>query len=194
MSEQTSNSGGGTSVWLIFGLVVSLALNTFFIGAMVGGRASSERWAEWIGRQGGPEPSRDWGQGRHGGSFDPRDLVRVMPDSARDDAIAILEDQGPAIREMLQASGEARFAALEAMRATPFDVEALDTAFAQSRAADEELLGAIHGTMRDMVAGLTPEERAYMVEQLDERVPDFHHRGRHRRDREGRHRSRGDRD
>ncbi len=194
MSEQSTKPSGGTSIWLIFGLVVSLAINTFFIGAMVGGRASTERWTDWISRHGGMEHGDRFGEGRPGGMFDPRDLIAVLPESARADAIAVLEDQGPAIREMMRASGEARFASLEAMRASPFDAAALDAAFAESRQADMALLVALHEAMGEIVTDLTPEERAHMIEELDERVPGYHHRDRSRRDRGERRRSWRDRE
>ncbi len=191
MSDQQSTPSGGTGIWLIFGLVLSLALNAFFIGAVVGARASSDRWLDRVSAHGGIDRDSEYGPGRPGEMFDPRDLVRVLPDSARADAIAVLDEQGPVIRQMMRASGEARIASLEVMRATPFDAVALEDAFALSRQADAALSLTIHETMAALIADLTPEERAVMNEQLRERVPDFHRRS-HRR-REQREESREDR-
>lgn len=190
MSDQPRS--GNPAIWLGVALVLSLVVNTFFIGLMVGGRLTSERWASGLHDRFGAEAGIE-GFGRFGmpPDLDPRAMTRMLPESARDEARAMLEARGPEIRNLFMASMEARGAALDAMRAEPFDRDALSTALATSRDADEAARAAVHALTVDIIADMSPEEREQIGMDLHERFPGRHERH-ERRDRFERHFDRDD--
>jgi len=158
-----------TTLWLGVALVVSLVVNTFFIGLAVGGRLTADHW-------GGGERQVTGAYDRHGipPDLDPRAILRVLPESAQDDAKALLDARSDEIRSLFVTSMQARSAAFDAMRADPFDREALEQALAASRQADETARAAVHELMVDMIAGMTPGERAQVIEDMGERAPHLH--------------------
>ena len=182
MSDTSSRLPGAIVPWLGLGLVLSLALNMFFIGTAVGGRAASEGWAARRGGHFGAEmPMPPPRHHRGGPNLDPRAFARMLPESARDDARTAFEARAPEIRELFGAAMEARAAMLDAMRTEPFDSVALVEAMAASRAADEAAEAAIHNMVAEIVAGLSAEERALIGQDLRERFPEFHERRERRR-------------
>jgi len=189
MSErsQLPKLPGGITPWLGAGLVLSLAINAFFVGIVVGGKGAADRWDIRLADQLGME-ARHGPPGRIGGApdLDPRSFARMLPDSAREDARAIIEVRGPEIREHFRAAMEARLATFEAMRADPFDRDALVQSLAASREADAVAETAVHSLVVEIVAGLSPEERAQIGEDLGDRFPEYHERHQ-RRDRLRRH-------
>jgi len=191
MSDQPRS--GNPAIWLGVALVLSLVVNTFFIGLMVGGKLTSERWASGWRDRIGAEAGVD-GFGRHGmpPDLDPRALARMLPQSARDEARAMTEARGPEIRDLFMASMEARGAALEAMRAEPFDRDDLAAALVASREADEAARAAVHGLTVDIIADMSPEEREQIGMELHERFPGRHERHGWRERRHERHFDRDD--
>jgi len=191
MSEQPRS--GNPAIWLGVALVLSLVVNTFFIGLMVGGKLTPERWASGWRDRIGAEAGMD-GFGRHGmpPDLDPRAMTRMLPESARDEARALLEERGPEIRDLFMASMEARGAALEAMRAEPFDRDGLAAALATSRDADEAARAAVHALTVDIIADMSPEERERIGMDLHERFPGRHERHDRRERRYDRHFDRDD--
>lgn len=175
MSDQPRS--GIPPIWIGIALVASLVVNTFFIGLMVGGKLTSERWVDGVRDRFGAEAGME-GFGRHGmpPDLDPRALARMLPESARDEARAMTEARGPEIRDLFMASMEARGAALDAMRAEPFDRDALATALATSREADEAARAAVHELTVDIIAGMSSEEREQIGMELYERFPGRHDR------------------
>jgi len=172
-----------TALWLGIGLVLSLAINTFFIGLAVGGKLTSDRWTDGmrdrLGLEAGPRG------GPHQGmppDLDPRALTRMLPESAREEIRGLLAERGPEIRDLFENSMRTRAMAFDAMRAEPFDQAALVEAFAASRQADSTANQAIHDLTVEIVAGLTNEERAQIGTDLGQRFPDMHER-RDRRER-----------
>jgi len=199
MSEQNQIGTDGRSVWIGVALILSLAINTFFIGTYVGGRAfertQESGWEEGAGLRGGP--GRGPGHLPVPSELDPRQFVRLLPDDARDEARQILDDRGPEIRELLDASGAARYAAYDLLQQPEFDRPAIADAFAVSRAADQELIEEIHAMVVEIMAGLTPEQRAAVEEQMDDHLIDRSERRerfrrRHEGRRDGRREGRGD--
>jgi len=185
MSDQSPIS---KAPWLAAALVLSLAVNTFFVGLVVGGKATSDRWAERLGVEmpfGGPG-----GHHRPPVDLDPRSFTRMLPESAREDARVVLEARREEVRELFRSAGEARASTFEAMRAEPFDPEALTEALSASRAADEAASAALHSMMVEIVSQMNAEDRAQIGADLHERFPDMHER-RERRERR-RERIRGD--
>lgn len=174
MSDQQTRTGN-PMIWLGAALVLSLVVNTFFIGLMVGGKLTSERWASGLRDRLGAEAGIE-GFGRFGmpPDLDPRGLTRMLPDSAREEARVKLEARGPEIRDLFVSSMEARGAALDAMRAEPFDPDALAAALAASRVADEAARTAVHELTVDIISDMTPEEREQIGTDLHERFPGRH--------------------
>jgi len=171
-----------TALWLGIGLVLSLALNTFFIGLATGGKLASDRWANGLRDRLGIEAGMRGGP--HQGmppELDPRALARMMPDSAREDVRGLLAERGPEIRDLFENSMRTRALAFDAMRAEPFDQAALVEAFGASRQADMAAEQAIHELIVEIVTGLSSEERAQIGTDLGQRFPDMHERRRERR-------------
>lgn len=174
MTDRTPPRGIG--LWLGAGLVISLAVNMFFLGLIMGGRLSSDRWADRLGERAG------WlGEGPHRGGpdLDPRSLTRMLPESAQGEAQALFEANRVELRTLFGESLAARAAAYDAMRADSFEREALEEALAASIAADAAARSAVHDLTVELIADLTPEERARIGEDIEERFPRMHDR--HRR-------------
>lgn len=179
---------GNPAIWLGVALVLSLVVNTFFIGLMVGGKLTSERWVSGLSGRDGMAMGID-GFGRFGmpPDLDPRAMTRMLPESAQDEARALLVERGPEIRELFITAMEARLAALDAMRAEPFDRDALAAALVASREADEAARAAVHRLTVDIVADMSPEEREQIGMELHERFPGRHERHDWRERRHDRH-------
>lgn len=180
MSDEQQTPSRGLNFWIVAGLALSLAANAYFIGTYVGARAYHHRWFENVD---GPPMGGDFRPGPDMlavNQFDLRELVMMLPESAQDDAIATLESHRDDVRDLFIASAQARMMSLSAMQAEAFDADALEDAFARSRAADQALFEAVHGSIVEIVADLTPEERAAMLARLEERVPDRWHDMPHR--------------
>ncbi len=168
MSERSKSS----ALWLGLVLVVSLAVNAFFLGHVVGGRATSEQWGPRIGSRLGLEHPGD-PRGGMPPELDPRRLGRMLPESAREGARDILEARGPRIRNLFEQAAIARIAAYDLIKAEPFDRAALEDALARSRAADEAASAAVHDVVAEIISGLSPEERASLGDDLANRFPDM---------------------
>ena len=191
MNEGSVSILRGRTLWIGVALVLSLAVNTFFLGTYVGGRAHNEGWVggnpSHMGPNGprgpeGPESSFPFPR-----EFDPRFLARILPDEAQDEAMGVLQSREPEIRALLDAAGAARHEAFAHMHGEEFDRDAMTEALAKSRAADLELSEAVHATVLEVLAGLNQEQRAALQDRMDERYQDRRERReRFRGRREGR--------
>ena len=164
------------AMWLGVALLLSLAVNTFFVGLVMGSRATSERWVDRIGSRLGLAHHVD-PRGLHGmpPALDPRHIGRVLPESAHERAREIFEARAPEIHGLFEEAAIARVTAYDAMRAEPFDREALEAAFTASRVADQAAAAAVHDLTAEIVSRLTPEERAAIETEIGHRFPEMHH-------------------
>jgi uncharacterized membrane protein len=90
--------------------------------------------------------------------------VRVFPSEIRRAIVADALRQGGGLREALARFREARQRAFQAMRAEPFDPDALDAAFADVRARTSELQAAGQKLVGTAVASASPEARARIAD------------------------------
>ncbi|SNR64673.1 periplasmic heavy metal sensor [Puniceibacterium sediminis] len=153
----------GKRRWLRPLLIASLALNLAFVGAiagfaLIGGRHDKDERAA-RGAEGMPyiRALSDEGQ-------------RKMRDALRRDFRDHRESRGQVT--------EGYRAALEALRAEPFDRAALmDVLKQQSARARERFLGG-QRVMIDFVANMTPDERAAYADRLSEQIDQLEKRWR----------------
>ncbi|MEM6627234.1 MAG: periplasmic heavy metal sensor [Pseudomonadota bacterium] len=143
----------GVSIWL----AVSLALNAALVG-LVGGRILA-----------GPPPA----------AYETRD-------DRANERRRVFEDLSPSQRRALRrdlmqvwrgadaerrAIGEARRAAQAAASADPYDREALESALAAQRAAEEALKARIHTAITGRLDELSPKDRVRLLRVLDRPPP-----------------------
>lgn len=139
-------------------LIVSLALNVFFVGTVVG--------AALIGRS------------LHHGSDEVRHAPpihsfasprRILHEVKRQDRKALVKQvrgDMQALRPLLKDVGAARRTAIEAMRSDTFDTEATLAAFENLVAAEAKAHSASNQTLVRMLATLSDEERKRVVGTL----------------------------
>ena len=132
-------------------LIVSLALNLFLVGLLVGGRL-----ADW--RQPGPV----FGVGVGPGTVSR--LLRELPDSARNDARAMFLERRPEIRRQMRALQEARSDAYRALTAEPFDQQGFADAMAAVRQRTASVQAEVQAVLIDLSGELDAETRARLAD------------------------------
>ena len=136
-------------------LVLSLAVNLFFVG-LVAGRILSPH--------GGPPPFVPTAMfGGPGGAYEGLGV------DYRNRAFRKLEDRSGELRGQFSSLREAREAVTEAMLAEPFDRDRLAEAFAELRAASEQTQASLHELLADTAEGLPAEERQSLLRGLSRR-------------------------
>ncbi len=142
----------GTPRWLLGLLLVSLGVNLGIAGVAAG------RWM------------RDMGEDPSLGRFERR-MLDMVPEDRRAEARAILTENADADRaaflERLMRTTET---VADAMRAQPFDAEALRAALSARLDVFRERFDARHDRTVALVAALPPEDRRRMAEALTERT------------------------
>src|SRR5262249_25464491 len=104
-------------------LVVSLALNLFFVSAVVVDAFSPDGWTRsFFGPRGGRGPGLP-------GLPNPTELRAALPEQDRAVLDRTIEAHRPQFRERFQGIGEARDAVAAAIKAEPFDPAKLEAAF-----------------------------------------------------------------
>lgn len=94
-------------------------------------------------------------------------LLRVMPETRHDEALALMEESR-AEREVLeQARAAAEAELLAAIRAEPFEPARLDTALAARTEATNERRGLVRAHMLELAGRMTPSERAEMADRME---------------------------
>ena len=135
-------------------LVVSLALNFFFGGVIVGHR---------VNQGGGGLPN---------GPINPANLMkrmeqvfRVLPDADAKMLRGLFEAERPEMAQRFQALQESRRAMGAALKAEPFDPAAFTAAYEAMQARSQELQAAIHGVIKAAIPQLSAEGRAVILER-----------------------------
>jgi uncharacterized membrane protein len=131
-------------------LVVSLALNVFFFGVIVGHR---------VGR-GGPEEITPAGM-----KLRLDRVLKVLPDDDAKVMRSLFEAQRGDIAERFRALQESRKAVGGTLKAEPFDPAAFTQAYETMQARSRELQDAIHAVIKAAIPQLSAEGRAAIRER-----------------------------
>jgi uncharacterized membrane protein len=142
-------------------LIVSLALNMFFLGA---GAVVLHRM---LGAQerGGPPFMRGMRQEFPG----PGMMLRSLPAESRTRIESQIANDRAAMKLALQAAKQARRDAYAALSATPFSAEIYHQKLDASEVADLAAVRAVHKAIGATTDALTPEDRATLLQALRDR-------------------------
>ncbi|WP_374571666.1 periplasmic heavy metal sensor [Phenylobacterium sp.] len=139
---------------LLIALFVSLAVNLFTVGAVVGGLVVAARTPP-------PQPAQEprpgpaiWAAAQ---ALGPEERLRFRE---------MLREQGPAVNQRLHAVRQARREAWRMMGREPFDGRAVTGALDQARATEMQARGEVEHRIVEFASGLPPEERARFAQRL----------------------------
>jgi uncharacterized membrane protein len=138
-------------------LVVSLALNLFLVGAIVGGLVIGQRMR-------GPPPAARGGPALWA-------AARTLPAEDRMAYREVLRGEGGSARRELRAAREARVEAWRTLADEPFNAATARRRLAEARALDAEARAALEDRIVDFAATLDAEERKRFVEGLTRPPP-----------------------
>jgi uncharacterized membrane protein len=144
--------------WLILALLLSLSVN-LFVGGLVVGRMI-EYHGPWGGGRmwGGPPPPPD-GPG-------PRWLRRMLGPEGMPALNAAWQEHRETIDPLREQVWATRIAVADALGAVPFVREDYEAALAASRTVRAAHRAAMDAAITDLVAGLTPEQRVEFAERV----------------------------
>ena len=137
-------------------LIVSLALNLFLVGTIVGGLVVGQRLRIHRAPPVVAGPAL-WAAGRE------------LPPDLRAAYREVLRGEGGDSRRQLRAAREARTEAWKGLAKEPFDAEAVRRQLATARAQDSQARGALEDRIVAFADTLSPEDRARFVEGLARR-------------------------
>lgn len=132
-------------VSLSVALVVSLCANAFMGGVLLSRSAR--------------HPPSEMMAGASEGRGALRDFASAMPPEMREPLLQGMRDQRQMIGDRMRHVQAARQASIMALKAEPFDSEALRSALADQRAAQSEVQAVVHEGILNSVARMTPEQR-----------------------------------
>jgi uncharacterized membrane protein len=137
---ESSRTSSSPSRWL---LLVSLALNLFFVG--IAGSMAMRQWLEKpIDRSDAARFER---------------IAATLPSGDADHLRAQFAAQRTSIEAGRQAIGQKQDGIRAALRAEPFDAEALKAAMAESRAARESFYQMLQGVFSTAASQMSPAGR-----------------------------------
>ena len=146
-------------------LAVSVALNVFVVGSVVGGVIVGGRFLAERGRDNRP-PALE--------------LVRTLPEPAQEAAATTLREAGLQARPQFETARRERAQAVELAAAESFDRQAVAEALARSRESELAGRSRLEGAMLDVLQPLSREERRALAGALARRGPEGRGRGRGR--------------
>ncbi len=149
----TKRQWNGTPRWVKWLLGASLVLNFVIIGLTVGAAARFHKHGH-----------------SHGGVATIGHIMRALPHDRKDEARELLEAARPEFRPLKAQRKAAQIAVADAIELTPFDRSAVLEAFGRLRVKDELTKASAHGVMADILAVLSPEERAEVAASLRKRA------------------------
>lgn len=150
-----SETGPGRGKML---LVISLALNVFFVGTVVGGAFVGGALHYKAGENRHAPPIHSFAS--------PRRILHEVRSEDREDLVKQVRSDMKALRPLLQDVGKARRTAVEAMRSDTFDAETARQAFDALVMAESKAHGASNETLVRMLSALSAEERKRVVGTL----------------------------
>ena len=145
------------SRWLMVVFFVSLAVNLFFAGLLIGGPAFKDGGRD-VGHRGGPMP---------GLLPNPRVFVEALGPMEGRRFQRELRQQVPDLRSKFLAMRAKHRNVVAAMRADPFDPEALTAALAEIRDQQRDLASSLQDPIADLLADLTPEQRQKLADAFE---------------------------
>ncbi|MDP1643408.1 MAG: periplasmic heavy metal sensor [Phenylobacterium sp.] len=150
---------------LTIALFVSLAVNLFAIGAVVGGLVIGVRMSE--GRESAMRP----------GPPPIFSAASALPEARQDAYREALRGEAREVRRSLMRAGEARRAAWGDIAADPYDPAAVRQALTEAQAIEAQARSRLESRIVDFAADLSPEERQALAQALS-RPPARHGDGR----------------
>lgn len=99
----------------------------------------------------------------------PRHLARVLDEGDRQILLALAEQHRQPLSRSYRPLGQARRSLAQALRAEPFDPDALQAAFEQTREHQAATGAAMNAFMLDLTRQISPEGRHKIAEQLERR-------------------------
>lgn len=139
-------------------LVISLALNVFFVGTVVGGAMIGRALHTRSGDVRHAPPIHSFAN--------PKKILHEVKPGDREALVKQVRGDMKALRPLLKDVGKARRAAIEAMRSDIFDAEATLSAFDALMGAEAKAHKASNQTLVRMLATLSDEERKRVVGTL----------------------------
>jgi len=158
-TQSQAQKGARTSRTLQIALLVSLAVNMFLLGA----------GAVTLVRSFGHHEERQQrfifaGRARE---FPPPSLIlRVLPDDERARLDKIVGPKRQVMREAIVVAKRQRAAAFQAFGAQNYSAADMDARLKAMRAADVTAVNAVHDVLAELIDGLTPEDRAAIMEEI----------------------------
>lgn len=143
---------------LLIIIFVSLALNLFLIGGMVGGLVVGQRL----------RAERPPAMARMGGPPVGAAAAALSPEHA-DAYRAMLRQEGSQVRTRMRAARDARLEAWRSLGADPFDPAVTKERLAAIRLQEVEARSGIDSGIVEFAAGLPAAERAKLAKALTER-------------------------
>ncbi|WP_454827762.1 periplasmic heavy metal sensor [Paraburkholderia xenovorans] len=134
-------------------LVVSLVLNVFLVGAIVGGAY------QWFAAHGAAAPVLAQQRAL-------RFAAQTLPAGRQKAFLDSLKNARREGRQYAREGREGRREVLRLLAAPQFDRAALDAALARTREADSHLRAQVEGGVADFAATLSPEERVQFADSL----------------------------
>ena len=138
-------------------VVVSLVLNVFLLGTVIGG---AYRWAT---SRSGQTANETWQpQGL-------RAAAAELSDGRQRQLRVALQQTRQANRPLIIGARDGRLDVLHALQARPFDAAALDAALARTRTADVALRAQLEQAVVKFAADLNADERATLIVAMEQR-------------------------
>lgn len=161
IADAAPHNGGRRAKWIVAGAVSVLALAGIGVAAATGGGGGMSHHMMEIGM-------------KHGGNFAGRGLGRALDavdaTAEQEDRIwAIIDDARAELRPAMREFRDARTALIELVAAPAIDRAAAETLRAERIAAIDEASKKLTAAALDAAEVLTPEQRAKLVEQINER-------------------------
>lgn len=150
-------------------LILSLALNIFFVGTVVGGFVVGHRIHERTQAVRHAPPIHTFGS--------PRKLMRHLEPEDREVMSKLMRSEMEEMRPRLKEVGNLRHKAMETLKADPFDARAAEKAFADLAIAEAKIHEESSQTMVKMLEALPKEKRAEVVRRMHEHRRDRHRKG-----------------
>lgn len=151
MSDASAQRGRRWNVWLI----ASLCLNLFLIGVIVMGLIVARNRAAFMAAG--------------GGGMRPEIVIQMLPLSGALKMCTVIDRRTPAFRRLGRDLVEARNAMFKLFRAEPFDQSAFRQSLSRITAAEGAVAAEREATVAELVAQLTPEERAHFANEATRR-------------------------
>lgn len=156
MSDQSQKTPAASPKkwrWGRIALIVSLALNLLFVGAIGG-----SMWAMWAGYWGGPRHHAFAGAIHH--------LMKTLPEERRQIARDVLRRHRAEIRPLRRQVRTSRRAAARVMRQEPFDEASFRSALGAMQKAELDIRQAVGEIAVDLGKTLTQDERRELLRGL----------------------------